>query len=222
MRKFIKLLIGLLLLPVCAGAAITLATVFRATSASDTVYVALGAGAACWLAIFCLLPKPMLVYVFGHELTHALWTWLFGGKVKKFKAASSGGHVVITKNNFLITLAPYFFPLYAMLVVLIFAVGNRIWDWSPHLVWFHLLLGAAYAFHITLTFHILGTEQSDITQEGYVFSTVIIFLGNILVLLAGIPLVTEKLSLLTVGEWWWQETVMLLQKMAALWTRTGS
>ncbi len=63
-----------------------------------------------------LLPKPMRVYVFGHELTHAIWTWLFGGRVKRFKATSTGGHVVDHEEQFLITLAPYFFPLYVVLV----------------------------------------------------------------------------------------------------------
>ena len=80
-------------------------------------------GAACWVVIYSLLPKPMWVYVFGHELTHALWTWLFGGKVKKFKASAKGGHVIVTKNNFLISLAPYFFPVYAALVVGCLLIG---------------------------------------------------------------------------------------------------
>ncbi len=83
MPKWIKLLVAVGLLPVCAGAARTLWAVLRLDFGADTVWVALLAGAACWLLIFSLLPKPMWLYVFGHELTHALWTWLFGGRVKK-------------------------------------------------------------------------------------------------------------------------------------------
>ena len=145
---------------------------------ADTVWVPLLAGAACWLVIFLLLPKPMWIYVFGHELTHALWTWLFGGRVKKMKVTSNGGHVVISKTNFLIALAPYFFPLYAVLVIAVFALGHLIWNWRSYLVWFHLAVGAAYAFHVTLTWHALKTRQSDITSQGYLFSAVIIFLGQ--------------------------------------------
>ena len=150
-----------------------------ASYGADTVWVPLLAGAACWLVIFLLLPKPMWIYVFGHELTHALWTWLFGGQVKKMKVTSDGGHVVISKTNFLIALAPYFFPLYAVLVIAVFALGHLIWDWHSYLVWFHLAVGAAYAFHVTLTWHTLKTRQSDITSQGYLFSAVIIFLGNV-------------------------------------------
>jgi hypothetical protein len=70
------------------------------------------------------------------------------------------------------------------------------------MVWFHLLLGAAYAFHVTLTWHILKTEQSDITQHGYIFSCVIIFLGNVAVLLLGVPLVTGRGGVLAaLGSW---------------------
>src|SRR6266540_1614944 len=133
MPKWVKTIIAILLLPLCIGVTNALIMVLRASGGANTVWVPLLAGAACWLVIFLLLPKPMWVYVFGHELTHVLWTWLFGGRVRKFKATSEGGHVVITRNNFLITLAPYFFPLYVAAVVLFFTVGNWIWGWTRYL-----------------------------------------------------------------------------------------
>ncbi|MEI6075578.1 MAG: M50 family metallopeptidase [Verrucomicrobiota bacterium] len=196
--KWIKLLVAVCLLPVCAGAARTLWAVLRLDFGADTVWVALLAGAACWLLIFSLLPKPMWLYVFGHELTHALWTWLFGGRVKKMKVSAKGGHVVVTKTNFLISLAPYFFPLYTVLVIAGFVLGNWLWDWHQERVWFHLLLGAAYAFHVTLTLHVLQTRQSDVTDQGYLFSAVVIFLGNISVLLLGISLLGRRLGILKI------------------------
>jgi hypothetical protein len=209
--KWCKTLIAILLLPACAGAVSTLWTVLRASGKADTIWVAALAGAGCWLVIYLLLPKPMWVYVFGHELTHALWTWLMGGRVKKFKASAKGGHVVVTRSNFLIALAPYFFPLYAMLVVLVFAAGQWLWNWQNYVVWFHLLLGAAYAFHLTLTWHILQQRQSDITEHGYIFSAVIIFLGNVVVLLIGVPLVAAQVNVLTALSWWLQHTEAVVQ-----------
>ncbi|HEX7654689.1 MAG TPA: hypothetical protein VF607_14365, partial [Verrucomicrobiae bacterium] len=197
---------ALLLLPVCAGALRTLWPILCAGRTADAVWVPLLAGAACWVIIFLLLPKPMWIYVLGHELTHALWTWLFGGEVKKLKVTSKGGHVVISKTNFLIALAPYFFPLYAVLVILTFALGNLIWNWQGFLVWFHLLLGLAYAFHVTLTIHVLQTRQSDITSQGYLFSGVVIFLGNAVILMFGIPLLTHHPQLLKILGRWCQET----------------
>jgi hypothetical protein len=115
-----------------------------------------------------------------------------------------------------IALAPYFFPLYAVLVFAVFAAGRLVWDWQPYLAWFHLLLGAAYAFHVTLTWHILKNRQSDIADQGYLFSSVIIFLGNISVLLAGLPLLAAKVGVLTAFDWWAKGTVEVVQRLSRI------
>ncbi len=207
------MLIALALLPVCVGAGQALWMVIRASGSADTTWVPMLAGAACWLAVFLLLPKPMWIYVFGHELTHALWTWLCWGRVKRFKASASGGHVVVSKTNFLITLAPYFFPLYAVLVILAFVLGHLLWNWTHLLVWFHLLLGVAYAFHVTLTWQVLQTRQTDITSQGWLFSAVVVFLGNVGVLLVGIPLLAAKVNVLTALGWWLKCTGEVLHRL---------
>jgi hypothetical protein len=190
--------------------------VIKASGNADTIWVATLSGAACWVVIYLLLPKPMWVYVFGHELTHALWTWVMGGRVKKFKATADGGQVIVTKNNFVIALAPYFFPVYAAMVVLVFVAGHVVWGWQRYVVWFHLLLGIAYAFHVTLTIHILKFRQSDITSQGYLFSGVIIFLGNITILLLGIPLLAAKVDVMTAMGWWLERTGEVLHRLGQL------
>ena len=187
--------------------------VLCASGRADLVWVPLLAGAACWGVVLLLLPKPMWIYVFGHELTHVLWTWIFGGRVKKMKVSSAGGHVVISKSNFVITLAPYFFPLYAFLVIAVFAIGNCFWPWAEYLVWFHLAVGAAYAFHVTLTWHALQTRQTDITSQGWLFSAVIIFSGNCGVLLLGLPFLIARVSPLTVLGWWLEDTGLILVRL---------
>ncbi len=216
MPKWIKFIIALALLPVCAGAAKALWMVVQRCGSAETTWVPLLAGAACWLVIFLLLPKPMWIYVLGHELTHVVWTWLFGGAVKKMKIRSTGGHVVISKTNFLIALAPYFFPLYAVIVIVVFAVGHLLWNWHSYLVYFHLLVGAAYAFHVTLTFHVLQTRQSDITSQGYLFSAVVIFLGNVCVFLFGIPLLTPRVAILDCLGLWMEYTGMIYERLGHL------
>lgn len=205
MPKWLKFIIGLLLLPVCVGAAQTFWRLLQAGEGAESFWVMFGAGAAIWVVVFLVLPKPLWVYVMGHEMTHAVWVWLCGGRVTQFKASSKGGHVVVTRNNFIISLAPYFFPFYAVIVVALFVGCHLIWDWSRYQIAFHLLLGAAYSFHVTLTIYILRNEQSDITQNGYLFSTCIIFIGNILVLLVGLPWLTQSADVKEVFEWWWRD-----------------
>jgi hypothetical protein len=213
MPKWAKFLIAVLLLPVCLGAVHALGRVMGQCGGADTTWVPFCAGVACWLVIYSLLPKPMWLYVFGHEWTHAVWTWIFGGRVQKMKISSQGGHVLLSKTNFLIALAPYFFPFYAVLVVGAFALGHWIWGWQRFLPWFDLLLGAAYAFHLTLTWRVLQSRQTDITDQGYVFSAVIIFLGNVTVLLLGIPLLTSRVSAIAALGWWFEGTGQVWQRL---------
>ncbi len=214
MNKWLKVALAFLLFPLCVGAIGALARVLMISGQAKYFWIAATGGAACWFTVYALLPKPMWVYVFGHELTHALWTWLFGGKVKKFKVSALGGHVVITKSNFLIALAPYFFPLYTLLLVGIYGLGNWIWGWKAYSVWFHLLLGVTYAFHLSLTWYALKTEQSDITTQGFFFSAVVIVLGNLLVLLIGLPVLTG-VPIWDAVVWWLRETGHFYQRVAA-------
>jgi hypothetical protein len=196
------MIVGILLLPVCVGTAKAVWLALCQAGGADRVWPPMLAGAACWIVVFLLLPKPMWVYVFGHELTHAVWTWIFRGKVRKFKVGSEGGHIVGTKSNFLIVLAPYFFPLYAVLLALTFVVCYLAGAWHLYYApWFHLLLGAAYAFHLTLTWHVLRTRQTDITSQGYIFSAAVIFLGNAIVLLIGVTLVTKHSMVKALVSW---------------------
>jgi hypothetical protein len=214
--KWLKTIIGILLLPVCLGTARALWVELVHAGGMDRVWLPLLAGAASWVVIFLMLPKPMWVYVFGHELTHAVWTWIYGGSVKHLKATSGGGHVITTKNNFVIALAPYFFPFYAVLVVAVFVIGDLIWGWrQAYGGWFHLLLGAAYAFHVTLTWEILKTRQTDITSQGYLFSGVIIFLGNALVLAVAVPLLAGH-GLLEAFKGWVQCNAQVAHQLANL------
>jgi hypothetical protein len=215
--KWVKAIIAIVLLPLCLGGASALWRVLTASGSADTTWVPMFAGVLCWVVIYLLLPKPMWAYVFGHELTHAVWAWACGGRVERFRATSNGGHVVVTRSNFLVALAPYFFPFYAALVVVVFLAGQLLWGWGQYVVWFHLLLGAAYAFHVTLTCHILKSGQSDITQQGYMFSAVIIFLGNVTVLLLAIPLLTRKVGLMTALSWWGTCTADVFRFLGRWW-----
>jgi hypothetical protein len=214
--KVIKTVVAIMLLPFCFGMVRAIGKAIEVTGGADTFWVAAMAGVTCWLIILLMLPKPMWIYVVGHEATHALWTWMFGGRVKKFKVSGRGGRVIVTRNNFLITLAPYFFPFYAFLVVIGFGLAGLTGQGDRLRPWFHLFLGAAYAFHVTLTFEILKTRQTDITEQGVFFSCVIIWLGNLSVLLFGLPVVTGRAGVLDATGWWLQDTAEVFRFLSRL------
>jgi hypothetical protein len=62
----------------------------------------------------------------------------------------------------------------------------------------------------------LQTQQSDITSQGYLFSGVIIFLGNAGILLFGIPLLAGSIPPLAAFKYWSSGTVTVLHWLQKL------
>jgi hypothetical protein len=186
-----KALLGIALLPFCAGFTWQLADTCISVTYQPLVPYWFAGGFLLYVIIHFLFKKPILSYVVGHELTHALFAMLFGGSVKSFHASEKGGQVRITKSNFVITLAPYFFPLYTFI-----ALGGY---WLAHAAaapmlepWFVLVAGAAFAFHVILTVIFLGTDQNDIREHGAFFSYPLILLFNIVLTALLIRLLLAK------------------------------
>ena len=126
--------------------------------------------------------RPIKTYVFGHELTHALVGILSGARLKSFKVSSSGGSVVLTKTNVWITLAPYFIPLYTMLLIGVYWPCSRFWHLEAYYPYFLFAAGFSLSFHFSLTHYALAQGQSDLKQFGKFFSMVFIILVSVLVL----------------------------------------
>jgi len=178
-KKILKILIGLILLPFCMGFAWQFAaTIITVRYRPDTPYYFF-AGGLTYLTIHVLFKKPVFTYVLGHELTHALFALLFGGSVKAIHASERGGRVTITKSNFIITLAPYFFPLYTSLALVLYWTARAAEARGMATEVLIFLSGATFALHLALTFVFLQTDQKDIREEGALFSYSLIFLFNI-------------------------------------------
>lgn len=142
-----------------------------------------------YFLIHILLYKPLTMYVFGHELTHAIWAFMFGGSVKSLKATSKGGSVVVTKSNFLINLAPYFFPFYTFLIFLFYWLFSFMFYVEKYFAVFLFLIGFTLAFHLALNFFALRQKQSDVHEIGYVFSLSFIYVVNILIIMLIIKMI---------------------------------
>ena len=179
LNKTFKILLGLALVPFCIGFTWQFgSTVFGVTYKREVPYYFL-AGGLTYLTAHILFKKPILTYVFGHELTHAFFTMLFGGRVKSFHASDRGGRVTITKSNFIITLAPYFFPLYTFAALIMYWLAV-IANVRTAAGWLVFASGTTYSFHLILTFFFLQTDQNDIKEHGAIFSYPLIYLFNIL------------------------------------------
>ena len=135
-------------------------------------------GTLLWVVTFFGLPRPMLLYVFGHELTHVLWVWLMGGRVSQFRISRTGGHIVTDKTNFWIALAPYFFPIYSILGLLLYGGLGAFMDMEPYRRWLFGVIGFTWAFHSTFAIWMLWKGQTDLIEHGTFFSMMVIYLIN--------------------------------------------
>ena len=205
MKKVLKLLLGILLLPALAGTAWTLWDVVVAwlpgVAWNAEWLWAFAGGVIAFTALFFLLPRAMWLYVLGHEFTHAICVWIAGGHVHGMHVSSRGGHVRTDKVTWWITLAPYFVPFYTLLWM---ALWWSIDFWYPLRHYEGILffgIGVTYAFHVAFTISMMHPDQTDITSQGYVFSGVIILLLNLLLILAMIlPMAADNAPPLTALE----------------------
>ena len=187
--KAIKFFIALLLLPAAAGIGRTFWHLVAESSARhwwgiEFFFPWLMAGAILGGGVLFFFPVPVRTYVAGHELTHALWAKMCGGKVKAIHIKADSGYVISDCNNFLVTLAPYIFPFYAWLAWCVFAAAQLFYH-DPSIQkagW--VVIGMALAFHFYFLWRVMFTRQSDFKSQGYFFSYVVILIGNGLLILA--------------------------------------
>jgi len=185
--KWVKFVFALFLLPVCALLSQTFFTSFARATVAERLWAGeefwfFSLGVVLWLIAFFGLPRPVVVYVFGHELTHALWVWILGGRVSRFKVGRQGGHILTDKNNFLIALAPYFFPLYSILVLGLYGLLGLFFNLQPYGRWLYALVGITWAFHLSFTCWMIPKNQTDLSDNGTFFSLVVIYLINVFLL----------------------------------------
>jgi len=140
------------------------------------------AGVLFYIGVERLISRPMRLYIIGHELTHAVSGLLSGARIHAIKAGSKDGEVQLSKSNAFIALSPYVVPFYAVIVVVLYAAARRWWNPPQVLPTFQILLGFTLAFHFSLTFSALHGQQSDLKVVGFFLSTILIAIGNALIL----------------------------------------
>lgn len=159
--------------------------------------VSLFLGMAAFLAMRLFVSDPVRLYVLGHELTHAVWGLAFGAKVGDLKVSAKGGSVKLTKSNVWITLAPYFFPFWTMVIVLLALVVRAVmhfvapsspfpapWAWM-------FAIGFTWCFHLCFTIRSLMQTQPDVEEYGRVFSWTLILACNLLGVILWIACTTD-------------------------------
>lgn len=212
--RWVKFVVGLFLLPLCyiITAAFFSALIDALTSQAPgrphfwatPEFWFFGLGLVCWLIIFFGLPRPLRIYVFGHELTHFLVVKIMGGQVTDFSVGRDGGYVVSSKINTWIALAPYFVPIYSVFVILSYGLVSVFYDLQPYAELatgiLYGLLGLTWGFHATFTLSMIPRGQTDLAYGGTFFSMTVIYLMNLLVLSLLLVLATPYVSFASFGR----------------------
>ena len=192
-QRMTRWLIALLLLPFCVVTTRALFNINQAPGVEASFWYNLltsehflffGIGGILMTGWFFtgLLERLFLYfYVLGHELTHALFVYVCGGKVGGIRVTADGGYVMTNKSNFLIALSPYFLPFWSIVIVALSSVlGFFYRDIPHHDNALYCLIGFSWTFHLLWTLWMITREQPDLKENGIFFSLVVIYLANVI------------------------------------------
>ena len=193
LRRPARWLLALMLLPLCWVTTWTFLSRFSHATVErgfwqtpEFWYFALGAlSMAGWFWSGLLKSFFLYLYVLGHELTHAAFVLCFRGRVTDIHVSTRGGYITTNKTNLLIALSPYFVPFWSVVSAICYALVKLTADPKP--AWdlaFYVLMGVTWTFHMAWTLWMIPRDQPDLKQNGTFLSLVIIYLANVMVLVA--------------------------------------
>jgi hypothetical protein len=122
-----------------------------------------------------------------------------GGRVTRFRVGREGGHIVTDRNNFWIALAPYFFPLYSLLIIAVYGALGLFLNMQAYGRLLYALIGVTWAFHFMFTCWMIPKKQTDLTDHGTFFSLVVIYLMNLLLLSVMLALASAEITFADLG-----------------------
>lgn len=194
LRRWAGVLLAIALWPALAGYTAALIGFLASVRVITGAHLAFLVGMTAYLAWHTMVGRPLKLYLFGHELMHAVAAWLSGGQVKAFKVTGRGGSVTATKSGFFIALAPYLIPVYSVLAALAYVVLGWFWEVELYAPWFYGALGASLAFHFAFTAEFVKTRQPDLVASGRLLSLTTIYWVNLAVVALAVSIITPRLQ----------------------------
>ena len=128
---------------------------------------------------------------FVHETTHLVFALLCLRWPEGLTATRAGGGVFTYrgKKNFLISLAPYFFPVFtAFLIAISFVIKGQFLAIAKYLV------VISYAWHLISFARQFKLSQNDISETGKLFSCIFVLGMNVLITLLVIYYLIDDLE----------------------------
>ncbi|MBE0674198.1 MAG: hypothetical protein IH591_06020 [Bacteroidales bacterium] len=129
------------------------------------------------LLFFFLIGRMSFIAIFEHELTHNIFAVLTFNKPAGFHVSRGEGGLFQYegRGNFLITLSPYFFLTFSFFLLPLFLVIDQVY--FKHFI---IALGILTGYHTSTTIKETHLQQPDLRDNGFIFSFIVIILGNLL------------------------------------------
>ncbi len=191
---WIKWPIGfLMLLCVYPAFRIDLLLISQNTTSFLLIWFALPLIATILIFLFIPALSGSFLAITEHEVTHLLFALLTFHKPHNLEVfQGKGGYMSFYgPGNWLITLAPYFFPTFAFVVMLFSIVYKITGEVLPNLYW--SVFGMMVGYHLISTILEIHPKQTDFKQAGYLFT---------LIFLPGVNLIVYGL-LFSFAVWGW-------------------
>ena len=214
-RSFLKRLfhwvIGIFLIPLCFITVITLIKESGEDRILETIWystnlVCFVAGALLMLSWFVLgiaNDQLLYLYVLGHEMTHAMFVYVCGGRISAIHFSTEGGYVMTNKSNILIALSPYFIPFWSAVLISLHGFISLWADIPGGGLILTGLIGFTWTFHIVWTVWMIPKDQPDLKENGTFFSLMLIIFANLILFSLILCATSHEVQLLSfVFEWW--------------------
>ena len=176
MKTLVKILGYILYIPACLLFFFELyRTIFQVVIPQYKIYTWFCVGALAYILLGLLFKKNKIWFqTFFHELTHTLVSILFFRKIHSFTAERGEGVMSYSTGRFklgdtMISLSPYFLPIFAIFFMLIKPAIN-----GDAMYIFEGLIGFTFAFHIGCFIAQTGSYQTDIQKNGLFYSYLVI------------------------------------------------
>lgn len=169
-----------------------------------------------WFVAGIANERLLYLYVLGHEMTHAMFVYVCGGRISAIHFSSDGGYVMTNKSNILIALSPYFVPFWCAVLISLHSFVT-LWTTIPagDLI-FTGLLGLTWTFHIIWTVWMIPKDQPDLKEHGTFLSLMIIIFANLLLFSLILCATSREVQLSSFAFNWWNNFLDLSESLWAL------
>lgn len=218
-RRFLHWGMALLLIPLCFITVITLLQQRTGEHILHSIWYStellcflVGVGSIIsWFIAGIANDKLLYLYVLGHEMTHAMFVYICGGRISDIHFSSEGGFVMTNKSNILIALSPYFVPFWSAVLISVHSFASL---WAPipagGLI-LNGLLGFTWTFHIIWTVWMIPKDQPDLREHGFFLSFMIIVLANLLLISLMVCATSREVQLSNFIFNWWNNGLDLFE-----------